>query len=39
MRGDLLIAGLIGFMIGNFTTIILLALCSAGKGDEEDVER
>lgn len=35
MKIDLLVAALLGFIFGSFSTIIILALCEAGKGEDE----
>ena len=38
MEIDLLIAALLGFIVGSFATVIILALCAAGKGEEDGKE-
>ena len=38
MKIDLIIAALLGFILGSFSTIIILALCAAGKGEEDGKE-
>ena len=36
MPADLVIAALIGFVVGSVATIVLLSLCTAGKEDHHD---
>ena len=39
MKIDLIIAGLVGFILGSFFTIILLSLLAAGGDDDDESKR
>lgn len=35
MKLDVIIAALLGYIVGSFSTIILLSLCVIGEGDDD----